>query len=180
MQILESMACGDYEVTTEGLFQSSAPESDYKEFLDICKYIADTGKMDKEDKDTDFNEKSIQKAIKKKPKTVTIRHRIGRFDIKHPTKPKDVSNVSIDKLISSIQSKYKLKSRGSWLVTTSEYGIELRRETSLAGPIGESSFIKIRILTTNYRDQTQSSSLSVTISKRKDKDMTLYNKGIVQ
>ena len=178
MQLLEQIANGELQFVSEGIFQSSASDTDYKEFVRICEELASLCKMANSVKYQQKNVKMIQTMKSKHPKSITLNNIVGMNKLRtNITKESndDFSKTKANGILSKICSKFKLKSDRFWIVS-STYGTETSRNINMWGPMGEDSWINIHILTSNYNTYYESSIIHATIQKRTTGKMKKFDK----
>ena len=173
MQILEQIAQGDY-VLTEGLFKSSASDSDYKKFIDVAEYLV---KIMDDEKDEDANLQRIQKSKSKKRPNIAIKYSAGKPLIdKIVDGEKERGYKSVTDIIITIGKKYGL-SVSKW-VATYTYGVEISRDCHIVGKLGD-SYLRISVVCCDYGSPIESANFTLHISnmtKAKEKQIAQYNK----
>lgn len=184
MQILEQLAIGDIEfVVEEGLFQSKVDDGDYKEFIKLCKFIANLCKMPKEEKWQANNDRSIEK-LSNKPGAVSFNCKRGnmRGVLKLPTKSNleknytDYHTPSTDQIMTKIVQSSKLRMEKHWVVNYTN-GIETGRSINMIGPIGNNSWCKVGITVHDYHNEFyETTVIFLMIRPIKKGDMKKYDK----
>lgn len=178
MQLLEHLSTGDI-ILQEGLFKSSASDADYDIFLKMTQLVCDKIKLPTDSKKYLKNKKVLENAKEKHPSSIVIRSVKGKSDklisFNKARNARSISSLYANDIIMLIHSKYKLKDDNRWLVTLVN-GIETYREINLWGPLGDSSWVNIHFMVTNYKSKIEETTMTFRISKMNDRRKKKYEK----
>lgn len=163
-QLLESIAIGDIEMVTEGVFESKVSTEDYAQFKTMCNNILKKITDPKDEKLQKKNSESVNKALSKKLPKISISARKAK-GLGHAT----FNIPSANMLLSFLRQTCKLRVDDHWIVTTT-YGQETDREIKIYGPVGESAWVVGKLTVSFYKSESERYWLTLKVRPIRERD----------